>query len=139
MSNGRFGAGTITDTNLCYDEGQQLFVGDVNNDTVDDVIMHWVDASTNRVNVRVSFGGSSDTLSVENTHDTVTSCIISGDIVYRVHVGDVNGSGTDIITETARSDFAYRSKVFINRGYPTEFDPMTIQLKLRTYFYIDYQ
>ena len=76
----------------------------------------------------------------QTTIDTTTTQVITRTgTVYRVHVGDFNGSGTDIITETASSDFAYRSKVFINRGYPTEFEPMTIQLKLRTYFYIDYK
>ena len=65
--------------------------------------------------------------------------IISGDMVYRVHVGDFNGSGTDIITEIASSDSAYRSTALVNRGYSTGFESMTIQRKLRTYFYIDYQ
>ena len=96
--------------------------------------------SAGEIKMRVCYGGETNALSVDNTEDTASTHVITGgNKVYRVHVGDFNGSGTDIITETASSDSAYRSTVFINRGDSTGFDPMTIQRKLRTYFYIDYQ
>ena len=51
-------------------------------------------------------------------------------------MGDVNGSGTDIITEVASPDTAYRSKVLVNLETASGFDTNTVIHNLRTYFYI---
>ena len=59
-------------------------------------------------------------------------------MVYRVHVGDLNGWGTDIITEVASPDTAYRSTALVNLGTSNGFEAYTRTNKLRTYFYIDF-
>ncbi|MBR6808301.1 MAG: S8 family serine peptidase [Clostridia bacterium] len=137
--NGRFETGVSINTTLCYDENQQLFVGDVNNDNVDDLIMHWPDPTTGEVRLRVCYGGTTNALSVANTVNTSTTHVITGnDTVYRVHVGDFNGWGTDIITEKASSETAYRSTALVNLGTANGFQSATYTHNLRTYFYIDY-
>jgi len=89
--------------------------------------------------MRVCYGGETNALSVDNTEDTASAHVITGgNKVYRVHVGDLNGWGTDIITEKASPDTAYRSTALVNLGTANGFQAYTYSHNLRTYFYIDY-
>ena len=64
-----------------------------------------------------------------NTYDTVSTSVITGvDTVYRVHVGDFNGSGTDIITEVASPDTAYRSTALVNLVLKTDLKLLSVYI-----------
>ncbi len=135
-SSGEFGTDVASSVSgAVYNDTIRLFSADTNNDTYDDIIIHWV-TSANKGSLAVLKSNGNSTFTTK--YQTDTSYQISGEnIKYRVYIGDVNGWGIDFVTEVTDPDNAYRSRVLVNLGTSSGFQSYTYMYKLRTFFYID--
>lgn len=113
-SSGTFGTPVRTHTTNRYISSDPIYIGDVNGDGCDDVIVHWTDPT-----IRYLMVYAGDTTGIFQLGTNLNTGNVHGGIYSsKMIVGDMNGDGrSDFVVEwSSDNDFFKTENIFVYRG-----------------------